>query len=295
MAGGVDDELEGGGGVLGESDASTTDDLRDDGLGHGLLEPDLDELGGEEGPAHGRNLVVVDDGAVVDDDHAPGDVLDVGHVVRGQEHGGAAFLVDPDQELPEALLAEQVEADGRLVEEEDLRLVEHAGGQLAAHPLAEGERADRHVEEVVGLEQVGEVVGAALELAVVEAVDGAEHAERLAGGELEPELRPLAEEGADAAGELPALLPGNEAEDGGRAAGGVEDAGEHLDARRLPGAVGADVGEALAGFDGEGDVADGLDGAPGTAAAAGGEALGQPIDVDRCCATRLPHLRMLAY
>jgi hypothetical protein len=51
--------------------------------------------------------------------------------------GGSGLGVDPHQELAEALLGQQVEPDGRLVEEEDGGLVEHARHQLAAHPLAE--------------------------------------------------------------------------------------------------------------------------------------------------------------
>jgi hypothetical protein len=54
----------------------------------------------------------------------------------------------------------------------------------------------------------------------------------------------------------------------------VQDAGEHLDRRRLAGAVRADVGQPLAPLHGEGDVAHGLD-AAAVAAAAGGEFLGE--------------------
>lgn len=71
--------------------------------------------------------------------------------------GGSGLGVDPHQELAEALLGQQVEPDGRLVEEEDGGLVEHARHQLAAHPLAEREVADRDVEQLGGIEQLDQL------------------------------------------------------------------------------------------------------------------------------------------
>ena len=118
---------------------------------------DLDDLGGQQGAPHHRHLVVVDDLAVVDDDGPLGDVLDVGDVVRGQEDRGAPLLVEADQQLAEPLLGDEVEADGRLVEEEDLGVVEQARGQLAAHALTERERAHRRVEEVGGVQQLAQL------------------------------------------------------------------------------------------------------------------------------------------
>ena len=86
------------------------------------------------------------------------------------------------------------------------------------------------------------------------------------------------------AGQASALLPGHDAEHGGGAAGGVEDPGEDLDRGGLPRAVGSDVGEALARFDGERDAPDGLHGAPGSTTT-GLEGLRQPADLDRHPAT----------
>ena len=60
---------------------------------------------------------------------------------------------------------------------------------------------------------------------------------------------------------------------------GVEDAGEDLDRRRLPGAVGPDVGDPLAGLDGERDAAHRLD-PPPLATPPGGERLAECPNVD---------------
>ena len=92
----------------------------------------------------------------------PGHVLDVRHVVGGQEDGRALRLVEVDEQLAEAPFGQQVETDRRLVEEEDLGLVQEARGQLAAHPLPERQVAHRHVEAVRGVEQLGQLGDATL-------------------------------------------------------------------------------------------------------------------------------------
>ncbi len=184
----------------------------------GASEPDLDDLGREQGAAHGGDLVVVDDLAVVDDDGPLGDVLDVGDVVRGEEDGGALLLVEAHEQLAEALLGHQVEPDGRLVEEQDLGVVQQARGELAAHPLAERQVAHRLVEQVGGVEQLAELGDAPLLGRAVEPVDRGEHPVRLARRQLEPQQRPLPEQRADPPGEPPPVLPRHEPEHRRRAA-----------------------------------------------------------------------------
>jgi hypothetical protein len=69
----------------------------------GAFQTDVDELGGQQIPAQGRDTVVVDHPAGVDHHHPLRDVLDVGHVVRGEEHGGPDLLVQVYQELAQTL------------------------------------------------------------------------------------------------------------------------------------------------------------------------------------------------
>ena len=137
--------------------------------------------------------------------------------------------------------------------------MEHARRQLAAHALPERQVAHGHVEEIRRLEQLGELADARPLARRVEPVDRRQHPVRLARCELEPQLRPLAEQRADARRQPLAVLPGHHAEHGGVARGRVQDPGQDLDRRRLPGAVRADVGDALTGLNAEGDVAHGLD------------------------------------
>ena len=223
------------------------------------LEPHVDQPRAQQLAAHAADAVVVDQLTVVDHDHAPRHLLDVRHVVRGEEDGRRALLVEPQHEVAKPRLGDQVEADRGLVEEQDLGLVQHARGQLAAHPLAQRQRPHRPVEQVGGVEQVGQHRDPRRRLGARQAVDAAEQRQRLARRQLEPQLRALAEQRADAHRQLPPLLPRHQAEHLRGAAGRVQDAGQHLDRGRLAGAVRADVREPLAGLDGERDALHRLD------------------------------------
>src|SRR5205085_11844814 len=116
------------------------------------------------------------------------DVLDVGDVVAREEHRRRPLLVEADEEFAEALLAEQIEADGRLVEKENVGLVEQTGREFATHALAERQAAHGLREQVYGFEQLAEFADAARQLRVVDVVDRREHPERLERRQLKPEL-----------------------------------------------------------------------------------------------------------
>src|ERR687888_132363 len=102
------------------------------------------------------DTAVPDERAVVDHEQPVAKPLDVAQVVRRQQHGDAALAVDLDEEVADALLRDDVEADRRLVEEEELGLVQHRRGQLAPDPLAERQLAHRRVQERIELEHLAE-------------------------------------------------------------------------------------------------------------------------------------------
>ncbi len=189
------------------------------------------------------------------------------------------LLVEADEQLAEALLGDEVEPDRGLVEEEDVGLVEQTCRELAPHALTEGEPADRGVEQVGRIQQIAELADAPSQRGVVDPEDGGEHPEGLAGRQFRPELRALPEQRADAAGQDLPLLPRDESEHPDIAARGVEDAGQHLDGRGLPGPVRPDVGQALAGVGRERQVADGLH-RPPAPTSTGGERLGELLHCD---------------
>ena len=128
--------------------------------------------------------------------------LDVSEVVCGQQHRDAPLAVDFAQELAHRRFRDDVEPDRGLVEEDDLRIVEQRGGELAAHPLAERELAHGRLEERPEREHVGEAVEVLAVPGGRHAVDVAKQLERVAQRQVPPELRALAEHDADLRGEL---------------------------------------------------------------------------------------------
>ena len=225
---------------------------------------------------------------MVDHEQAVAEPLDVAQVVCREQHRDAVLAVDLDEEVTHPLLRDDVEADRRLVEKEQLGLVEHRGGQLAAYPLAQRQLPHRRVQERIEVEHLPET-RKALPVAVGgHAVDVPEQLERVDERQVPPELHALSEHRADPAGELDPPPRGVEAGDRDSAARGHEDAGQHLDRGRLACPVRAQVAEQLAAFDAEGDLAHRIDDSPlaPEPAAANHEPLAQPFDLDHPPALR---------
>ena len=173
---------------------------------HGDRRPLVDQV--DHQGARGAALLVqpgegpvVDRGAVVDDDHPPAQRLDVLEVVGGEQQGGAALGVEGAQELAQPALAHHVEADGGLVEVEDLRVVQQRGRDVAAHPLAEAELPHRGVEQVTEGEQLDELGQVGAVPGRVGPVDLLEQVEGVAQRQVPPERGALAEDHADPAGQ----------------------------------------------------------------------------------------------
>src|SRR5262249_8281020 len=81
--------------------------------------------------------------------------------------------------------------------------------------------------------------------------------ETVGGGQVPPELILLPHDQREATAERVGTLPRHEAKDAGGAAGGVDQTRQHLEGRRLAGAVGAEKGDHLARFDREVDAING--------------------------------------
>ena len=184
---------------------------------------DDQRAGGAAVPVQLVERAVEDGGAVVDHDHPAAQRLDVLQVVGGQQERGAALLVERAEELAQPALAHDVQPDRGLVEVEDLRVVQQRGRDVAAHPLAEAELADRRVEQVAEVEQVEELVEVGAVAVVGDPVDLAQQLEGVAQREVPPQRGALAEHDADPAGQLraaPARLEPGDAEVAGRWAPG---------------------------------------------------------------------------
>ena len=140
-------------------------------------------------------------------------------------------------------LAHDVEADGRLVEEHDLRIVQQRRGEIAPHALPERQLADGRVQEPAEVEQFdeGSQVGAVARLRARGRRAAAARTSRAGAGPTT----------AGCAGRTPrrSAAPARPASAGGRrrrrepSAARHEDPGEHLDGRGLPCPVRADVAD----------------------------------------------------
>ena len=195
----------------------------------------------------------------MDDDHALAERLDVGHVVARQHHGRLVPLPVLGDERADALLHRDVEAERRLVEEQHGRPVEERADDLDLHPLAQRELPNRLAHEVADLEQLDQLVPRLEELLARDAVDRAVELERVERRQVPLELVAVAHDQRDAAQEVALALRGHVAEHARLAGGDVEQPREHLQRRRLAGAVRAEEADDLAGRDVERDAVDGLD------------------------------------
>ena len=187
----------------------------------------------------------------MDHHHPLAQLLDVGHIVAREQDRDPEPAVIVAQEGAHGPLGDDVEPDGRFVEEQHFRRVEQGGDQFHLHALAEAQLAHHHVELGPHPEQIRELVEGLLVLGRRDAIDVPEEQERLHGGEIPPKLILLPEhEGKDpAVGVLP--LGGIETRDPGRATRRIDQAREHFERGCLAGAVGAEKPDELALGDAE--------------------------------------------
>ena len=193
---------------------------------------------------------------MVDHDDALAQRLDVRHVVAREQHRGAVALVVVGDERADALLHRHVEADRRLVEEEHLRPMQERADDLGLHPLTERELPHRLADEVADVEQLDQLVPQRHELVARDAVDRAVELVRVECRKIPLQLVAVAHDERDPAEERALPLRRDMAEHVGVPTARMEQPGEHLQRRRLPGAVRAEEADDLALVDGERDGVD---------------------------------------
>ena len=125
-----------------------------------VIESDLDDLAAESGQQRGGR-VERDDPSFGHDRDAVAQLLGLVEVVRGQQdrHLTSAKTGDVVQELEADA---RIQADRRLVEEQDLRVRQQRTRDLEASALAAAVRADRSVDEVNEPERLAELADASL-------------------------------------------------------------------------------------------------------------------------------------
>ena len=221
-------------------------------------EPDLEVRAADLGLERGRRALG-DDLAVVDDPDPVGELVGLLEVLGGEEDG-RALVVERFDLLPDRLAADRVEAGGRLVEEEDARLVDERRGEVepAAHAARVG--AD---PAVGGLDEARPGRAAprrgARPSARRQAVQRRLEAGSARGRSSAGRARPPGARRRSSARTARGLGDDVVAGDRGAAAGRAQERGQHPHRGRLAGAVRAEEGVDLALGDLEVDPVDGLE------------------------------------
>src|SRR6185503_14832877 len=216
-------------------------DLDDDAVGHLLLEV--------------ARRPLRDDPPARDDGDAVAERVRLEHVVRRQEHGLARLLQAKDR-LPELTRADGVDADRRLVEEDHRRVVQEPAGDV--QPLAHAARVALDPLLLAALEpdELEQLLDPRPLAARLDAVELREVAQVVERREALVEAAVAAEHVADALPH-PARVLDDVASEYPRLPGcRDEERDQHLDRRRLAGAVRAEEAEELALLDREADAAD---------------------------------------
>ena len=214
---------------------------------------------------------LADDLAFVDEGDPVAELLGLLDVVRG-EQDRRPLLVDPLHVVPELEPQLDVDAGGRLVEDQQARPVHHRPrqDQPPFHPAREG--AGAFVALLGQREGLEQLLGPLAPLALRHAEVAGVVVERLLDGE-EPVEVDLLRRQPDRLPRLAVVVDRVVAEDLDRAPGRLREPGRAVDQRRLAGAVGPQQAEQLPRLDLQRDAAQRLD--PGRVA------LGQVLDVER--------------
>ena len=192
-----------------------------------------------------------DDQPVADDRDPIGEVLRLVHVVGGEEDG-LSELAEARDDLPRLAASRRVEAGGGLVEEEQLGVADERHCDVETALLAAGELAGAIVRLALEPDEGDRLV----DVARGGVVAGVE-LERLAHGEERLDAA-LLEDDPDALPPSAVSVLRVDAQDADLARAPLAIALEDLDRGRLPGAVGPEEREDLAGGDRQVDAADGL-------------------------------------
>ena len=125
------------------------------------VEEHLFEIAAAVAREQARRRVVVLDAAALHHDDAVAQPLDLAHVVRGEQDGGAALAAIALEPAAHPVGGVGIERGGRLVEQQNLGLVDQRLGERDAGLLAGRQLAGRPVEELAEVEFVRQLADAA--------------------------------------------------------------------------------------------------------------------------------------
>src|SRR5580704_2394285 len=219
-----------------------------------VLQHEFNLFGAQQLLLQVRQMAVVQHLAVVNNHDAAAKLFDIVEVVGSEQNRGAEFAIDGAQKMADVIFRHHVESDSRLVQKQQRGIVQQRSSQVAAHAFAERELAHGRVQVIADIQDGIEMLHARVKIALRDIVNPPQQLEGFDHRNVPPQLGALAEHHADRLHILAALAVRNVPIDSNFTAGGNQNSGEHLDGGGFSRAVGPDVADHLAAFDGESDA-----------------------------------------
>ncbi|CDN42579.1 hypothetical protein BN871_BM_00480 [Paenibacillus sp. P22] len=200
--------------------------------------------------------------------------------MRRKKDGRPHPLINIAQERTDIPLGCGIEADRRFIQNENGRLMQHRRRQIASHPLAERQLADRRVHEIRQAQQVLKLFDPVFFPFGGQAVHSGQNIVGIAQRQIPPQLGALAEQHAERARGFLALAVGIDSPQPDFSLGGMQNSGQHFDGRGFAGSVRTDESGEFAFRNRKADVRNGL--------FRNGAAAEQAAPLGRCIRVRHP-------
>ena len=180
---------------------------------------------------------------MVNDDGTPANLFDITGIVGGQKNGDALLHVQLSNQFADALLGNDIQPDGGLIEKNDRGFVHQGGRQFAAHALAQAQLARGRANVIRDIKDFDQEIAPFAVLCQIKFVDACQQVECILRRQVIPQLRFLAIDTGYTKSQFAPFPPGGQPKDGGFAARWIEDAGQHFDGRGFACTVGANEGQ----------------------------------------------------
>ena len=128
--------------------------------------------------------------------------FDIIHIVGSQNNRRIPLLIQPANAFPKNPLAHHIQADGRLVQIEYLRIMEHGNGQICLHFLPEAQLAHRLIYKILHIQYLGIKPAVSLKPLLWNVIKPLIKIKGIRYRQIPIKLRPLAENYPDAFGVL---------------------------------------------------------------------------------------------
>ena len=220
----------------------------------GVLKRQIDYLVSGESIDDGIERSIEENFAVVDNDDAIAKFFNVLHVMTCQHRHNPVFGVVEPKKFAHALLAYDIEADGRFIEKQDPGLVDERRDQFHLHPFSERKLAYHHIHLILDIQKVAQVADHLFETVALDSVDGAIKFQRFLRGKVPPKRVLLSHEQTELTFHFRCAFPRNKTEHARIARGGIEQTRQHLKNGCLAGPVWAQKSDKLAFVYGKGDI-----------------------------------------